>query len=464
MNAHATERQKIRIKRLLEGPIAPTLALLAIPNLAIVTAQSLATMADAFFVGQVGVVPLAAIAVVFPIQALLGMLSQGAVGGGISSAVARALGANDQPRAEALIIHALLISIALSVLYTITFAVFARPTFHFLGSRGLALDSAVAYAQVLFGGTIVIWVGNTFASVLRGTGNMLVPAIAMGTALVLSIPLSGGLTLGWFGLPAFGVRGPAIAFVLAFSTSGLLMAGYLISGRAGIRLSLKGFTLQRELFSDILRVGLVASGNAVLTILTIVIVTALVGRYGTEALAGYGLGSRLEIMLVPIAFGIGGALTAMVGINRGALAYGRARRIAWLGGMTVFAISTVIGLTVAIYPDLWVDLYTTNPKAQEIARSYLRISGPAYGVFGLGMALYFATQGTGRMMLPLTAGILRTVIVAGVGGLLVVWFAAPLTWLFATVAAGLVVFGGFIAGAVRFSRLWNPDRASAGSH
>ncbi|HUS96294.1 MAG TPA: MATE family efflux transporter [Hyphomicrobiaceae bacterium] len=456
----ASNRSQARVKRLLEGPIVPTLAVLAIPNVAIAAAQSLATMADAFFVGQLGVVPLAAIAVAFPIQALLSMLSQGAVGGGISSAVARALGAGDKARAEALIVHALVIAVVLGAIYTLIFAVFARPTFRFLGSQGEALDGAVAYAQILFGGTIAIWAGNAFASVLRGTGNMLFPAIVMVSMLVLSVPLSGALTLGWFGLPAFGVRGPAIAFLAAFAIGGIIMAAYLVSGRAGLRFRLFGTPLRWELFSDILRVGLVAGANAVLTILTIIVVTALVGRYGTEALAGYGLGSRLEIMLVPIAFGVGGALTAMVGLNRGAKAYARARRIAWTGGSVVFVIATAIGITVTIAPDLWLDLFTGNAEARDIARGYLGIAGPAYGFFGMGMALYFATQGTGRMGWPVLAGILRTFIVAGIGGILVVWFEAPLAWLFYAVAAGLMIFGCVIAGAVRFSRLWNPDRAA----
>ncbi|MCB1510600.1 MAG: MATE family efflux transporter, partial [Hyphomicrobiaceae bacterium] len=132
MNAQADARRQARMTRLLEGPIAPALAGLALPNAGIVVAQSLATMADAGFVGQLGVVPLAVIALAFPIQALLGMLSQGAVGGGISSAIARALGSGDQERAEALVVHALIISVVLGAIYTLIFSVFARPTFYLL--------------------------------------------------------------------------------------------------------------------------------------------------------------------------------------------------------------------------------------------------------------------------------------------------------------------------------------------
>jgi len=461
MTSSANDRRQVRLRRILEGPIAPVLAGLAAPNVAIVVVQSLATFADAAFVGQLGVVPLAAIALAFPIQALLSMLSQGAVGGGISSAVARALGSGDQQRAEALAVHAIIISIVLSALFTLTFAILARPTFHLLGGRGEALDGTVAYAQILFGGTALIWIGNSLASILRGTGNMAVPGIVMVTTLFLSIPLSGALTLGWFGMPSLGVRGPAIAFLSAFTASGIVLGFYLLSGRAGLTIRFQGVPLKWEMFADILRVGLVAGANAILTILTIIAVTALVGRYGTEALAGYGLGSRLEIMLVPIAFGVGGALTAMVGTNRGARQFARARRVAWVGGFTVFALCGAVGITAAIAPNLWIDWFTADPKAAAIASSYLRIAGPAYAFFGLGMALYFATQGTGSMLWPLSAGVARVAIVVGLGGILTLVFGAPLEILFLCVAAGLVAFGLIIAGAVKWSRRWNPDRLTS---
>ncbi len=458
MTTTADDRRHRRTQRILEGPIPAVLAAMALPNAAIVIAQSLATMADAYFLGRLGVVPLAAVALAFPVQALLSMLSQGAVGGGISSAIARALGSGDKARAEALVLHAVIISIGLGAIYTLLFAVFARETFHLLGARGAALDGTVAYAEVVFGATILIWIANSFASVLRGTGNMIVPGTVMVAALLTSVPLSGALTLGWFGLPAFGVRGPALAFTTVFTVAGLIMATYVVSGAAGIRFRLTGIALRAEMFWDILRVGLIGGANAVLTVLTVIVVTALVGRYGTEALAGYGLGSRLEIMLVPIAFGIGGALTAMVGTNRGAKQFARARRIAWFGGTVVFVIAGIVGIIAAVRPELWLDLFTSNPAAREIARSYLQTAGPAYAFFGFGMALYFLTQGTGRMELPLLAGAIRTLIIAGGGALSVLWLAAPLTWLFAAVAAGLFAFGALMAAVLAWSRVWNPDR------
>ncbi len=449
-----------RTRRLLEEPIGPTLARLAAPNLVVSAAQTLVAIMDAWWVGKLGVAPLAALALVFPVQSLMTMMSAGAMGGGISSAMARALGAGDRERAESLALHALLIAVGMAALFTVVFALFARPLFALLGGRDVALDGAVAYARIMFGGAIVVWAANTLASLLRGTGNMVVPGIVFTATALVNVPLSGALTLGWVGFPALGVAGPAAAAIITFGIAAAVMAGYLATGRGGVRFALLGVRLQASTFLDILKVGLVACGNALLTIATIVIVTGLVGLYGTAALAGYGLGSRLELLLIPITFSLGGAMTAMVGVNRGAKAFARARAIAWTGGLAVFCITGLIGITVAVAPDLWIGLFTTDAAAAEIARRYLAIAGPLFAFFGLGQALYFATQGTGRMIEPFLAGSARLAIAGGGGAIVVLGLAWPLTALFICVAAGFAIFGGMLGYAIWRGPTWNPDRAS----
>ncbi len=448
-----------RTRRLLEAPIGPTLTRLAAPNLVVAAAQTGVAVADAWYVGFLGVAPLAALALVFPVQSLMTMMSAGAMGGGISSAMARALGAGDRARAESLPVHALVIAAGMAALFTIMFAAFARPLFALLGGRDAALEGAVDYARIMFGGAIVVWAANTLASLLRGTGNMAVPGVVFTLTAFANIALSGALTFGWLGMPRLGVAGPAAAAIVSFGIAALVMLGYLASGRSGIRLRFIGVKLEAAIFLDILKVGFVACGNALLTIATIVIVTGLVGLYGTAALAGYGLGSRLELLLIPIRFSVGGAMTAMVGVNRGAKNFSRARQIAWMGGIAVFVITGTIGLVVAIWPDLWIGLFTADAEAARIARHYLAIAGPFFAFFGFGQALYFATQGTGSMIAPFSAGAARLALAGGGGGIVVLTLGLSLTWLFVAVAAGFVLFGCLLAYAVWRGRTWNPDRA-----
>ena len=396
---------------MLAGPIVPTILALAAPNVLNVAMQSLVSISDSWFVSQLGIVELAALALVFPTQMALGQMSAGAMGGGVSSSVARALGSGNRRAAEAAAAHALVIALAMATLFAVVFVGFGRTIYGALGGSGRALDGAEAFASILFLGCYAHWIANSLASVLRGTGDMKTPGYALVATAALQIFLTGALTLGWFGLPQLGIRGPALAAVIAFALAAIWMASRLVGPNAAVRLRWPEGGFRWASFRDILKVGLIACVVVILTNGTVLLVTGLVGREGDAAIAGYGIGSRLEYMLVPISFGIGATLTALVGTNIGARQYARAQRVAWTGALMAGAIAAAIGAVVAIWPDLWLGLFTADPGALASGRTYLHIVGPVYGFFGLAMALYFASQGTGEMVWPVMANLSRIAIV-----------------------------------------------------
>ena len=164
---------------LLDGPILRTLLRLAAPNVVAMSLSVCVGIAETFYVGLLGVTPLAAMALVFPFAMLTGMLSAGAMGGGVSSAVSRALGAGDLARAHAVAKHALLIGVLAGLAYSALLLALRRWLFSTLGGSGAVLDEALAFSRVLFGGALSVWVFNTLASIVRGTGNMLVPSAAV---------------------------------------------------------------------------------------------------------------------------------------------------------------------------------------------------------------------------------------------------------------------------------------------
>jgi putative MATE family efflux protein len=434
-----------RRQMMLAGPIVPTILALALPNVLNVAMQSLVSISDGWFVGQLGIVDLAALALVFPTQMTLGMMSAGAMGGGISSSVARALGAGNRAAAEAAATHALAIAIGMSVLFAVVFVGFGRTIYGALGGSGAALDRAEAFATVLFLGCAAHWVANSMASVLRGTGDMKTPGYALVATAALQIPLTGALTLGWFGLPALGIRGPALAAVISFALAAVWMLSKLTGPKAALRLHWPQGGFKWAAFRDILKVGLIACLVVILTNGTVLVVTGLIGREGDSAIAGYGIGSRLEYMLIPISFGIGATLTALVGTNIGARQYARAQRLAWTGAAMAGGIAAVIGIVVAISPDLWLGLFTADPQALASGRHYLSIVGPAYGFFGLAMALYFASQGTGEMYWPVAANLTRITIAAGGSLLALDQFGWGVSGLYACVAVGIIAFSALLA-------------------
>jgi putative MATE family efflux protein len=333
---------------------------------------------------------------------------------------------------------------------------FSKPIFELMGGFGEVLEGAVDYARLAFGGALAVWASFTLSAILRGTGDTATPARAIIVSSAAQLPLSAVLTLGWGGLPSIGVAGPAAAMVLCHSAAAIYLALYVLRGRARIRL--RPHSIRWLSILDIMRVGGLGCVNSLTIALTVVVVTGFVGQYGTAALAGYGLGSRLELMLIPIAFGLGAALTAAVGTNFGAGQFARARRAAWLGAGLTFAITTVLGVGAALMPSLWLDGFTTDPEVFAYGALYLLIVAPFYGLFGAGQTLYFASQGTGRMLAPVLVGVTRLLVVCSVGAC-----ALALSWevhaVFAAVAAGLTTIGLGL-GLCMFTRAWCPDAAT----
>ena len=239
--------------------------------------------------------------------------------------------------------------------------------------------------------------------------------------------------------------------LLTTALTGSLLVGYILSRHSLVRARLT--RLRAALFSDILRVGAVGSISTFQTTLTVALTTALVGAAaGPDAVAGYGTGSRLEYLLIPLVFGLGAPLVALVGTNIGAGQGPRALRAALIGGAVAFGMTETIGLAAAIWPTAWLGLFDSNPRMLETGAAYLRMVGPAYGFFGLGLCLYFASQGAGRLLWPLLAGLIRMVLAVG-GGWLALWLTGSLSWVFAALGLALVVYGSSLASAIA-SGVW----------
>jgi Na+-driven multidrug efflux pump len=291
--------------------------------------------------------------------------------------------------------------------------------------------------------------------VIRGTGNMAVPALVTLLGAAALIPLSPCLIFGWGPFPRLGVAGGAIAVVVFYLAGSLALAAYLRAGRSVVRLSFVDVRLRWPLFRDILRVGAVAALITVQTNLTIVIATGLVGRFGSAAIAGYGTGSRLEYLLVPLVFGLGGPLVAMVGTNIGAGQRERALRAAWIGAGIAAGLTEIIGLAAAVAPHAWLSLFDTDPSMLDVGSRYLRIVGPFYGFFGLGLALYFASQGAGRLAWPLGANLVRLAIASG-GGWLALRWSGDVSYVFFAISAAVAAFGLLNAVAVAGGAWFGP--------
>ncbi len=446
-----------RTRLLLEAPIARTLLKLGAPNVVVMLSQAAVGLIETYFVGQLGAAQLAGIALVFPLVMFMQMTSNGAMGGGIAASVARALGGGRRDDANALVLHAILIALGFGLVFSVAMLLGGRWIYALMGGRDEALEAALLYSNWVFAGAALIWFFNALSALIRGTGNMMMQAWVMLGGAVLLVPLSALLIFGWGPLPGFGIVGGALAMLAYYALGSLVFVVYLKSKASLLKLNWTGIALRKFLFWDILRVGLVATFSTAATNIAIGFATAMAGVFGTAAIAGYGTASRLEYLLVPLVFGFGGPLVAMVGTCIGAGQPERALKAAWIGVAMSFAMAECVGLLASAFPMAWLGLFGSDPAMLAAGAHYLRIVGPAYGFFGLGIVLYFASLGAGKLLWPVISNVLRLAI-ALAGGWAAIHFANSLTGVFVAQAVALVIYGCLNAWAIGAGAWFGPVR------
>jgi putative MATE family efflux protein len=425
-----------RTTLLLEGPILPTLFRLAAPNVMNLLAIAGMITFDGLFLGRLGPDALAGVSLAFPFVMLIQHTAASGMGGAVSSAIARALGAGKRDVADALAFHAFVLALGLAAAFSVVLLVATPFVFRWMGGHGEMLSAALAYGHVTFGGAVSICMLNLLGNAVRGTGNMGLPAAVIVGAVIAHVLISPVLIFGLGPLPALGPAGAGWGLIGPFGVGSIVLAAYLRSPRSLVTLSFRGARLRWRLFADILRVGVPGLLNTTITNLSVVLLTGIAGNLGRDVAIGYAMGARLEYILIPLAFGFGTAIVAMVGTNWGAGRYDRAHRIAWTGGATVGVACAAIGLTAALFPQLWMGLFTDDGEIVRVGASYLQIVGPIYGLYGLGMALYFATQGFGNVIWTVTANALRLLVSAGSALVAARWLDLGVTAVFVGIAGG----------------------------
>ena len=433
-----------RTQEFLSKPIVPLLIRMSAPNTVAFFIQSLVVLTEVWFISKLGTDSLAAVALAFPLLMITQTMSGGALGGAITSAVARSMGANDIDRVEKLIWHSVVISLGGALIFLILFLFFGNQLLFLLGGRGEILQESYAYCSVLFFGGALLWLSGSLSAVLRGMGNMRFPATLMVIASSFQVVLSGGFILGWFGFPKLGVPGAAVAVLI---TSAIMVTVILIklqSNSVPASLKKEKFQLSKSLFDNIFEVAIPASVSPLLTVGTILVLTGLVGTFGTEALAGYGIGSRVEFLMIPLIFGIGTAMTSIVGANIGAKEIIRAEKVGIYGGSTAGIVSVFIGLTLALFPESWIQFFTNDPKAFEVTKRYIQLVGPFYIFQGIGLSLYFASQGANAMKWPTIATIIRFLVASIGGAISVYWLGLGIESIFISSSVAMTIFGFMI--------------------
>ncbi|MGO4382059.1 MATE family efflux transporter [Pseudoduganella sp. RAF19] len=404
----APQAEKIKsspINSMVHGPVLSLLIRLALPTVAVMFITTLVGVAETYFVSSLGLQAIAAASLVVPVMVLMTTMASAGIGGGVSSAIARAGGARRQDEAESLAWHALVIGIAAGGLFSLLLILAGPALYRSLGGSGAALKQAVLYSNILFGGAIPFWILLLLLAALRGTGNVKVPAkIILGGAMG-GLVLSPVLINGWLGAPHMGVAGAGVAQVLCNIAALSVVVRYMRSPSTTLRLC--RHSLQRKHFRAILGIGVLSAINAVMSAAAITALTAAAGAVSLAAVAGYGIASRLDMLLIPVMFGFGTAAITLVGTNLGAGNVERARRIAIINVLFVAGVVGTVGLLASLFPQLWLGLFTSDSAAIAVGAQYPHVVAPFYAGLGVIFELYFAGQGARRILWPMIASVVR---------------------------------------------------------
>jgi Na+-driven multidrug efflux pump len=234
--------------------------------------------------------------------------------------------------------------------------------------------------------------------------------------------------------------------MLTYYTLGVIgMIVHLQSSRSAVHLTLSGFRPQWPLFHRILKVAALSSGQILATSAALLAITAFVARFGVEALAGYGLASRLELLISSLVLGFGVGTTTMVGICVGAGVTERARRVTFISCLLAAAIFGALGLGVAVSGRSIAEAFTHAEKVALAASGYFRVTALVYGFMAVSVILFSAYQGWGRATVPLLTSLLRVAVVLVGGWAILQWPDARLDWLYYLVAASVMLAASTLA-------------------
>jgi putative MATE family efflux protein len=386
-----------RKARLTEGPVGRHLIDMTVPVLFGIATMMGQSLVDTWFIGQVGDAELAAYSFGFPILMIVTSVAIG-LGAGTSSVVARAIGADDHRRARRLATDSLFLSFLMTAIISVIGIMTIEPLFLLLGAPAEMLPLISSFMTILYTGVPFVVVGMVGMASMRATGDTRLPSMLMVLAAVLNVILDPILIFGIGPIPAMGLDGAAMAALLARAT---IFVGtvYLMRYRLDmISFNKPDLGEMRKSWTDILHVGIPAAGTNAIVPLGAAVVTAMIARYGPEAVAGFGVASRIESMMLVLYYALSAIIGPFVGQN---LSAGRKDRILdslWhctrfclLSGL---AIAVILGATSGFLAGLFSD----SADVISVTQQFLWIVPISYGAYGMVMVMNAAFNGMGQPM------------------------------------------------------------------
>jgi len=416
---------------------------LSLPMLVGIVAMMAFNVVDTFFIGRLGTIPLAAMTLTFPVVMVIGTFTLGLAIGAMV-VVSQSIGAGDESRIRRYTTDALtLAGLCVLVLAGIGLATI-EPLFRLLGATDAMMPYVRQYMLIWYPGMIFFVVPTVGNNIIRATGDTLTPSLVMLLGVAINAVLDPLLIFGWEPVPAMGVSGAAIATVVTRAMT-LVVALWVLHFREHLLVtSWPGWPVVLDSWKVILRMGLPVAVSNIIIPIALGVVTRIVTRFGAEAVAGFGVATRIESFGLALVFALSSGISPFVGQNFGA---GRMDRIrTGIGYAKLFCLvwGALLLVAFALFGRRLATYFDPDPAVVRAAALYLWIVSLSLGLRGVHLVVWTSLNVLGR---PYDSLFLESLLAFGL------WI--PLALAGAHVAQVVGVYGGLslanlLAGAVAY--------------
>jgi putative MATE family efflux protein len=440
---------------LTQGSIAKNLLVFSWPIMLGMLLHTAYNIIDAIYIGMLGPLELAAVSLTFPVVFIFIAVASG-LGIGATALISQAIGRKNLNDANNVAEHALFLGGIMGIIIAVLGIIFSPQIFTFMGADAQVLPLTIEYSTPIFIGLIFMFAWFISDAILKAQGNSKTPMRTLGISVGLNIVLSPLLIFGLGPFPAWGLFGAAVATVFSRLVAAILNFAFIYTPGSVVDLSLKAFRPRFNYIKQIMFIGLPASAAQSLTALGLVLLTSIVGWFGSYALAAYGVGIRVSSLATLPLVGLSLAVISFVGQNIGASNFERANKVTLLAAKLAFLIAVFFIAFIVLLAEPVMRVFTQDLNVIAIGVVYLSIVSFHFVFEGLYFVLNGAFQGAGRTELFLITNIVRWSLAVALAffwaplwGLVGVWYGIVVSSA-ATLAAAAIIF---------YSKKWLPKQS-----
>ncbi|MEM7063463.1 MAG: MATE family efflux transporter [Cyanobacteria bacterium P01_B01_bin.77] len=353
------------------------------------------SLADTYFIAQLGTNELAAISFTFPVVSILASVAMG-LGTGAASVIAREIGKGNRRNVQRLTTDSLLLSFLIVGILAALGLITIRPLFTALGARPDLLPMIHDYMGIWYLGMAFLVIPLVGNSAIRASGNTVVPSLIMAFAALVNIVADPLLIFGWGPLPALGIKGAALATVC--SRAGTLVASltFLHFRERLLTFTAPSLATLAKNWHRLLFIGVPAAATNLISPLSVGLITGLMARYGTEAVAGFGLASKIEAIALIVPIAISASIGPFVGQNWGAQKYGRIKQALRLSVSFCLGWGAIVGILLGMLSFQIITWFDSNPDVISSASVYLTLVPISYGALSIVLTVGSASNALGK--------------------------------------------------------------------